>query len=73
MTSVESGGISVYLNSYIVPFICSPVSNQCIDLAQKYYPHLMDLKLADSSEGTLDLEVDCMISATITGLLLLMK
>ena len=23
----------------------------------------MDLKLADSSEGTLDLEVDCMISA----------
>ena len=63
MTSVEPGGISMYLNAYTVPFICSPVSNQCIDLAQKSYPHLMDLKLADSSEGTLDLEVDCMIGA----------
>ena len=63
MTSVEPGGISMYLNAYTVPFICSPVSNQCIDLAQKNYPHLMDLKLADSSEGTLDLEVHCMIGA----------
>ena len=63
MTGVEPGGISMYLNAYTVPFICSPVNHQCIDLAQKNDPHLMDLKLADSSEGTLDLEVDCMISA----------
>ena len=63
MTSVEPGGISMYLNTYTVPFICFPVSNQCIDLAQKNYPHLMDLKLADSSEGTFDSEVDCMIGA----------
>ena len=63
MTSVEPGGISMYLSAYTVPFICSPVSNQCIDFEQKYYTHLMDLKLVDSSEGTLDLEVDCMIGA----------
>ena len=63
MTSVEPSGTRMYLNAYTVPFICSPVSNQCIDLAQKNYPHLMDLKLADSSEATLDLEVDCMIGA----------
>ena len=63
MTSVEPGGISMYLNAYTVPFICSAVSKQCIDLAQKNYPHLMDLKLADSSEGTFDPEVDCMIGA----------
>ena len=62
MTSVEPGGISMYLNAYTVPFICFPVSNQCIDLAaQKNYLHLMDLMLADSSEGVFDLEVDCMI------------
>ena len=53
----------MYLNAYTAPFICSPVSNQRIDLAQKNYPHLMDLKLADSSEGTFDLEVHCMIGA----------
>ena len=63
MTSAEPGRISIYLSAYTVPFICLPVSNQCIDLTQKNYPHLMDLKLADSSEGTLDSEVDYMISA----------
>ena len=63
MTSVEPGEISMYLNAYTVPFICSPVSSQCIDLAQKNYSHVMDLKLADSSEGTFDLEADCMIGS----------
>ena len=54
ITSVEPGGISMYLNAYTVPFICSPIRSRCIDLAQKNYPHLMDLKLADSSEGIFD-------------------
>ena len=31
MTSAEPDGISMYLNAYTVPFICSPISNQCID------------------------------------------
>ena len=57
------GGLFIYLNAYAVPFICSPLSNQLIPVAQDSYPHLQDLQLADSSHGKLDLEADCLIGA----------
>ena len=57
------GGLFTYLNAYTVPFICSPLSNQLITVAQDSYPHLQGLQLADSSHRKLDLEVDCLIGA----------
>ena len=46
-----------------MPFICFPLSNQLITFAQDSYPHLKGLQLADSSQGKVDLGVDCLISA----------
>ena len=46
-----------------MPFICSPLSNQLITVAQDSYLHLQGLQLANSSHGKLNLEVDCLIGA----------
>ena len=51
------------MNAYTVPFICSPLSNQLITVAQDSNPHLQGLQLADASHGKSDLEVDCLVGA----------
>ncbi len=38
----------VYVPAYVVPTICSHISNQCIDLHERQYNHLQSLKLADT-------------------------
>ena len=55
--------LTVYINAFVVPLICSPLSNQVIDLARDIYPHLRNLPLADSGDGLSDLEIDVMIGA----------
>ena len=55
--------LTAYINAYVVDLICSPISHQAINLAQSMYPHLHGLILADSSDGTIDLEADVMIGA----------
>ena len=47
----------------MVDNICSPISNQAIDLAKFKYPHLTDLPLADSGNGNENLEVEIMVGA----------
>ena len=57
--------LKVYINAYEIDFICSPLSNQSIDVALHDYPHLQGLVLADANltperDGE-NLEVDLMI------------
>ena len=58
-----SGGLNLYLNVLTVLVICSPLSEQCIELAKHKFPHLQGLKLADSSGGHSLLNVDLLIGA----------
>ena len=58
-----SGDLNLYLNVLTVPVICSPLSGQCIKLAKHKFPHLQDLKLADSSGSHSLLDVDLLIGA----------
>ena len=55
--------LTIYINAFVVPIICSPLSNQAISVAQDMYPHLRNLPLADWGDGSVDLEVDVMIGA----------
>ena len=65
--------LTVYINAYVVDLICSPVSNQVINIAQSMFPHLTNLPLADSGDGLTDLEVDVMIGADFVHCFLLDK
>ena len=57
-------GTSLYLNVFAVDRICSPLSNQTIELTQDSYPHLRaGLQLADNTQGETDLEVHILIGA----------
>ena len=47
----------------VVPFICKPLCNQEIELAQATYEHFVSLKLADSSDGEAKLNIDLLIGA----------
>ena len=55
--------LTVFINAYVVDNICSPISNQAIDLVKFKYPHLTYLPLADSGNGNEDLEVEIMVGA----------
>lgn len=48
---------------YDVPFICSPLRGQYIELAQATYEHLISLPMADSTDGEGELGVDILIGA----------
>ena len=45
----------------VVPFICKPISDQALELAQATYEHLINLKLADSTDGEATLKLDVLI------------
>ena len=48
---------------YVVPFICRPIEGQHIELAKATYEHLINLKLADSTDGETKLKVDALVGA----------
>ena len=56
-------GTSLYVNLFAVEKICSPISNQTIELTKETYPHLRDLNLADNPEGKTELEVHILLGA----------
>ena len=56
-------GLNVYIDAFVVPLICSPVTNQCIEFARNNYTHLIDLPLADNSTGETSLEIELLIGA----------
>ena len=39
--------LSTYVNAYVVPVVCAPISNQAINFAANNYPHLGGLWPAD--------------------------
>ena len=53
--------VLVEVELYVVPKICSPISCQEIELAQATYEHLVELKLADSTNGSSEIEIDALI------------
>ena len=63
--------LTVYINAFVVPLICSPLSNQAINFAKDMYPHLRNLPLADCGDGIADLEIDVMIGADFVHCFLL--
>ena len=54
--------MSVYVTAYVVPVICSPVSNQEIQSAVECYPYLQGLQLACGTVNGTD-SVDLLITA----------
>ena len=44
--------LTVDVELYVVPRICSPISSQTIELAQATYDHVIDLALADTTNGS---------------------
>ncbi|KAK3703030.1 hypothetical protein QZH41_006695 [Actinostola sp. cb2023] len=52
-----------YVNAYSVPTICSPLSNQAVQLAVNNYPHLRGLELADIPSNSDNVEIDVLIGA----------
>ncbi len=53
-------GLCVYVTAYVVPILCSPLSEQPIKFAASNYPHLAGLCLADS-QAEINQELDCEI------------
>ena len=53
---------TVYIQAYVVPVICGPLTQQPIELAQCSYEHLRGLPLADKA-GARDLAVNILIGA----------
>ena len=47
----------------VVPKICAPVACQSIELAQATYEHLIELDLADKTDGCSSLHIDVLIGA----------
>ena len=51
----------VFIELHVVPNICHAISHQAIENVQASYPHLIDLELADYTEGSSELEIDALI------------
>ena len=66
-----SDNLTVYINAFVVPVICSPLSNQAISIARGMYTHLRNLPLADWGDGSMDLDVDVMMGADYVHTVLL--
>ena len=43
--------IEIYIHAYVVPNICSPITNQVMSIAVEKYEHLRNLQLADYAFG----------------------
>ena len=48
---------------HVVPFTCSPLTNQKVDLVKTTYGHLTNLPLADCYGGVSQLKIDVLIGA----------
>ena len=53
--------IAIEVDMYVVPNICAPITGQTIELAQATYEHLIELDLADKTNGSNKLKIDVLI------------
>ena len=51
----------MYIKTFTIPTICSPIANQAVDVAARSYSHLSDLPLADFCVAESDVDVDMLI------------
>ena len=56
-------GLKLYINAYSATTVCSPISNQEIDIAMEKNPYLGGLTLAEEVVSYQDSEVDVLIGA----------
>ena len=52
-----------YIEAFVVPMICAPLSGQVMELAKGSYEHLRNLSFADSNAKNENLDVDILIGA----------
>ena len=55
----------VKIEALVVPFICSPIRGQQIELTQKEYHHLQGIELADHSEVNFDCDIQLLVGANM--------
>ena len=55
-------GTSLYVSAYVVSVICTPPSNQYLQVAIEQYPYLADLELAESVSNSQE-EIGILIGA----------
>ena len=60
------------IEALVVPQICSPITNQMVTRVSQNYPHLKNLKLADSFDEQL-MNIDILIGTDFYHTFLLMK
>ena len=53
--------LQIFIQAYVVNTVCSPISNQFIEVASSNYPHLQSLPLADCNSDHGDLNVQILI------------
>lgn len=58
----SSGFESICVNAYVSD-ICQPLTGQAIEIAVKRFPHLQNLKLADSNPSENEMNIDILIGA----------
>ena len=56
-------GSDIEVSAFVVPLICQPLKNQFVSNANKTYPYLSNLRLANYSCGQDDAEVDILIGS----------
>ena len=56
-------GVGYGVTAYVVPTICSPISNQSIGLHQHQYSHLQSLGLANGTTHSSGLHIGLLIGA----------
>jgi hypothetical protein len=56
-------GLEMYVNTFSVTVICSPISNQVVEVAVEKYPHLNGSDLADNNSPSSDVDINILIGA----------
>lgn len=59
--TLESG--KIYITAYVVPVICSVISNPSIDFNQERYQYLYSLPLADDTHGSGEVSIHLLVGA----------
>ena len=68
----SADNLTVYINAPIIPLLCSPLSNQGINVTFiDMYPHLRNLPFSACGDGNMDLKIDMMIGAQFVHCFLL--
>ena len=51
----------MFVEAFLTPVVCSPLTNQRIEFVKENCPHLTGLELADNTDGQSELKIDILI------------